>query len=423
MNKLENSYDIIVIGGGPAGMIAAGRAAELGAKVLLLEQNDSLGHKLLLTGGGRCNLMNYEPDTRRFLERFKDRQKFLFSPFSQFGVSETLAFFNSLGLETKIEAEGRVFPVSDSAVSVLETMLSYLKKTGVTVQTGARVTQLTKRAKKITGLIVVIKDQSRTLLAKKIILATGGLSRPDTGATGDGLNWLRILGHDIPLSSPALVPVKIKENWVKELSGLSLADVKLKVLKDNKKVAANSGKLLFTHFGLSGPLVLNMSRTIGELLKTGAIQLALDFRPDLDYPDLDRDFRAYLADKKNRLLKNCLTGFVPATLAPVLIRLANIDGKKPVNLLKKSERLSIVKLLKDFRLTATGLLGLDKAIITRGGANLAEIDLKTMRSRLYPNLFIIGDLLDIDRPSGGYSLQLCWTSGYVAGTWAAVTKA
>ncbi len=420
MKNIQNTYDVIIIGGGPAGMMAAGRAAELGANVLLLEKNADLGRKLLITGGGRCNLMNFEPDTRRFLARFQDRQKFLFSPFSQFGVTQTLDFFNSLGLETKIEAEGRVFPTSDSSQSVLDVMISYMKKGRVKVKTKARVLEFIIQKKKIIGVKVDVNGKITDYYSKTFVLATGGLSRPDTGSTGDGLNWLKSLGHNIPDTSPALVPIKTAEKWVEKLSGLSLTDVKLKILTDNKKQAEAKGKLLFTHFGLSGPLVLNMSRLVGDLLKLSPVTLSIDFRPDTDDKSLDIELINYLAQQPNRLIKNCLTGFMSPTLAPILIDLAEVDGEKPVNLLKKPERLKIINLIKNFKLTATGLMGLDKAIVTRGGTDLTEIDLKTMQSRVSKNLYIVGDLLDIDRPSGGYSLQLCWTTGYVAGSWAAL---
>lgn len=418
MNPTSNYYDIIVIGGGPAGLMAAGRAAELGARVILLEKNPNLGRKLLLTGGGRCNLMNYEPDIRRFLDRFKENKKFLFSPFSQFGIPETLAFFNNNGLATKLEAEGRVFPASNSSQSVLDVMINYIKINKVHLKTSATVIDFIKQDQKIKGLRLNVNGVKKDLFAKNFIIATGGSSRPETGSTGDGFNWLKLIGHQIPDTAPALVPIKTQEAWVKQLSGLSLTDVKLKVITNNKKVALATGKLLFTHFGLSGPLILNLSHLVGKLLKNSTVVLTLDLRPETDHFSLDRELQEYLAKRQNRLIKNCLAGFVPSALAPILINLAALDGKKPVNLLRKIERTRLVNLLKNLEMTATGLMGLDKAIITRGGVNLKEINLKTMQSRMQSNIYITGDLLDIDRPSGGYSLQLCWTTGYVAGSWA-----
>jgi hypothetical protein len=414
MKKKELIYDVAVIGGGPAGMIAAGRAAELGAKVILLEKNKNLGKKLLITGGGRCNLTNNEIDTRRFLARFKHKQKFLFSPFSQFGVKETLLWFNEHGLKTKVEAEGRVFPISDSAKSVLDVLINYLNKHKVKIATANIIDGFIATKEKITGL--KIKNSLKIIKAKKFILATGGKSRPDTGSTGEAFQWLKNLGYKINESDAALVPIKTKETWVKNLAGLSLADVKLKIYQNNKKQAEAVGKLLFTHFGLSGPLVLNMSHHISELLKHGSVELFLDLRVGLDEKLIDQELQELFRTRLNKKLANSLNNAVPSALSPILIDLAKINPNKAVNSLERKERLTLVHLLKNLPLTATGLMGLDKAITTSGGVDLKEIDLKTMSSRLHNNLYLIGDTLDIDRLSGGYSLQLCWTTGYVAGT-------
>jgi predicted Rossmann fold flavoprotein len=428
MTKSAIIYDVAVIGGGPAGMMAAGRAAECGAKVVLLEKNHDLGKKLLLTGGGRCNLTNHETDLRRFLARFKDRQKFLFSPFSKFGVKETLDFFNSRGLATKVEAENRVFPVSNSAQSVLDVMLDYLRAGQVRVRTGATVAGFISDGEKISGLKIGGGDgkarsgkagDEKIIRAHSYILATGGKSRPDTGSTGEGFDWLRIIGHNVLDSDAALVPIKTAEPWVKRLAGVSLKDVKLTVYQNHKKQATGLGKMLFTHFGISGPLVLNLSRRIGALLKHGSVELTLDLRPELEEIALNEQLQEFRRARPNKKLRNILSGAVPAALAPVLIELAGLDPTKAVNFLARGERLALVRLMKHLPLTATGLMGLDKAVVTSGGADLQEIDWKNMRSRLYPNLFMIGDVLNIDRPSGGYSLQLCWTTGYVAGTAAA----
>jgi len=418
MKKPETIYDVAVIGGGPAGMMAAGRAAECGAKVVLLEKNKDLGKKLLITGGGRCNLTNNETDLRRFLAKFKNKQKFLFSPFSQFGVKETLDWFNSHNLKTKVEAEGRVFPASNLSKSVLDTLVTYLHDNKVKILTGLVVDGFTSNKEKITGL--KIKNSKEILKAKSYILATGGKSRPDTGSTGECFSWLKSLGYKINESDAALTPIKTKETWVKNLAGISLADVKLKVFQNNKKQAESVGKILFTHFGLSGPLVLNMSQQIGELLKYGSVEVALDLRPGVDEMMVDKELQELLRERQNKKLANSLNNAVPSALSPILIDLAQLDANKPVNVLKRKERLALVQLIKKIPLSVSGLMGVDKAIVTSGGADLKEIDLKTMRSRLHNNLFLIGDVLNIDRPSGGYSLQLCWTTAYVAGTAAAL---
>ncbi|MCX6792815.1 MAG: NAD(P)/FAD-dependent oxidoreductase [Candidatus Falkowbacteria bacterium] len=418
MEKKETIYDVAVIGGGPAGMMAAGRAAECGAKVVLIEKNPSLGKKLLITGGGRCNLTNYELDTRRFLAKFRNRQKFLFSPFAQFGVKETVEWFNANGMKTKVEVENRVFPTSNSAKSVLDTLVDYMKENKVKILTGIEVNGFTSTKEKITSLR--IKGSKETIKAKSFILATGGKSRPDTGSTGEAFEWLKNIGYNIPESDAALVPIKTKETWVKNLAGISLADVKLKVFQNNKKQAEAVGKLLFTHFGLSGPLVLNMSQQIGELLKYASVEIALDLRPGIDEANVDKELQELLKTRLNKKLANSLNNAVPSALSPILMDLANINPDKAVNGLERKERLSLVKLLKNLPMSVSGLMGVEKAIVTSGGVDLKEIDSKTMRSRLHNNLFLIGDVLNIDRPSGGYSLQLCWTTAHVAGT--AATK-
>jgi predicted Rossmann fold flavoprotein len=400
-------------------MMAAGRAAECGAKVILLEKNKNLGKKLLITGGGRCNITNYETDIRRFLAKFKNEQKFLFSPFSQYGVNETIDFFNFRNMPTKIEAEGRIFPVSDSAKSVLEVLVNYLREGKVEIKTNVRVDGFICDKKNIiTG--INIKDttpsENSIIKARNYILATGGKSRPETGSTGEGFEWLRSLGYNVPQSNAALVPIKVSEEWVKRLAGISLQDVKLTVYQSGKKQAEGIGKLLFTHFGISGPLALNMSREVGELLKYSPVELSLDLKPDLDETTLDKEIQSLLADRQNKQIRNCLNGLVIGGLAPILIKLANLNPEKAVNLLERKERLALGKLIKNLTMSVSGLMGLHKAVVTSGGADLTEIDLKTMRSRLHNNLFLIGDVLNINRPSGGYSLQLCWTTGFVAGT-------
>lgn len=412
-------YNLLIIGGGPAGMMAAGRAAELGAKVLLLEKNPSLGKKLLITGGGRCNVTNAELDVRRFLSKFKSNQKFLFSPFSRFGVADTLDFFNEHGMPTKIEAENRAFPVSDSAKSVWDVLLAYMKRGKVTIKTNSPVRGFEHDGERITG--VRLKDKT-LLRADAYVLATGGKSHPETGSTGEGFNWLKDLGHTVIDLEAALVPVKTKESWTHALAGLSFKDVKLSVLQNAKKQASLVGKLLFTHFGLSGPLALNLSRDIGELLKYGPLTLSLDLMPGRDIKEIDAEIISKLRAAQNRQIQNSLKGLQQTALINAFIKKAGIALEKPANLVTRDERLKIARLFKNIELTPTGLLGMEKAIIASGGVKLEEVDFKTMRSKKYPNLYLVGDILNIDRPSGGYSLQLCWTTGYVAGTNAAESK-
>ena len=412
-------WDVAVIGGGPAGMMAAGRAAELGAKVVLIEKNTTLGKKLLITGGGRCNVTNAEPDIKKLLTKFKRGGKFLPSPFSQWNNESTLNFFNKRGMPTKVEAEQRVFPVSDSARSVWDVLVKYLKDSGVTVLSNSPVAKLQKDGEWITKVIL---KNGREIHAKKFILATGGLSRPETGSTGDGFSILKSLGHTVTDTNAALVPVALKESWVKRTAGVSMPNVKITIYQNDKKQESRTGKILFTHVGLSGPAILNMSRDVGELLQYGEVTLELDLLPDMGPEKVNAKLQEILKADINKKVKNVLNSVVPSALVAVLLELADIKGDTPCHSVKRAERLALAHLLKHLRVTVKGLLGLDKAIITSGGVALEEIDWKTMRSLKYQNLYIVGDLLDIDRPSGGYSLQLCWTTGFVAGSAAVTTQ-
>ncbi len=415
MPKQPLSFDVAVIGGGPAGMMAAGRAAELGAKVVLLEKNSSLGKKLLITGGGRCNIFNAEYDTHRLVEMYGKKGKALFSVFSQFDVTATQEFFESRGLPIKVEAERRAFPVSDSAEDVWKTMLRYIQAGNVTVQTEKPVIGFEAED----GVITKALLKNGEMLAKRFILATGGKSHPETGSTGDGFAWMKTLGHHVIEPDPALVPIVLRDIWRKSLAGISLKGVKLTAMVDGKKRAGSTGKMLFTHIGLSGPLVLNMSKTIGTLLKEGTVTLALDLFPSLDLGAMDRKLLEIFERGKNKMIKNIVGEITQPRLGLVLLSLAGIEGGTPLRQLTRDQRLAFARMLKGMPMTVAGLLGADKAIVTGGGVDLKEVEFKTMRSKLYRNLYFAGDILDFDRPSGGYSLQICWTTGYVAGSSAA----
>lgn len=404
--------DVIVIGGGPAGMMAAGRAAERGLRVTLLEKNTALGNKLLITGGGRCNVTNNEPDTRKLLSKFRDSDKYLFSAFSQWAVSDTLDFFHSHKMETKTETEQRVFPVSNSARSVWNVLVDRLRSTGVTVISGSPVTGLIVEDGRIKGVKLRGKKELR---AKCVILATGGRSHPETGSTGDGFEWLRAIGHNVTEPTAALVPIAVKDAWISRVSGLAIQKTKITLLQNNVKQGSSFGKLLFTHVGLSGPAILNMSRDIGELLKYGEVIISLDVLPDLDHGMLNTKLQEIFKKEDKKKFKNSLRSLIPSSLTPIIVELSGINPDKQCNSVRREERIRLIELLKHVNVEASHLLGDDKAIITSGGVSLDEVDFKTMRSRLYANLYLIGDILDIDRPSGGYSLQLCWTTGYVAG--------
>jgi hypothetical protein len=393
-------------------MMAAGRAAARGKRVLLLEKNKTLGKKLLITGGGRCNVTNNKPEVRVMLERYKKSKQFLFSAFSQFAVEDTVQFFEERGLLLKEENEGRLFPVSNSAQSVWDVLVEYMRKGGVEVRSGAEVAGLSQQE---TGRVLVHLKDKTTLEAKACVVATGGKSRPETGSTGEGFRWLKKLGHTIVENDFALVPVALKDDWAKKLGGVTLSGVKISLFQDSKKIDAKVGRLLFTHFGVSGPTVLNMSRTIGEYLGYGDVELRLDLFPTLDHSQLKEQLQALLIGESNKKLKNVLGTLIPKALAPGVLEMAGIDGETPNHSVKSADRTKLVSLLKALPLHVEGLLGADKAIVSSGGVVLPEIDFKTMQSRLVSNLYLVGDVLNIDRPSGGYSLQLCWTTGYVAG--------
>ncbi|MBX4209552.1 aminoacetone oxidase family FAD-binding enzyme [Candidatus Parcubacteria bacterium] len=432
-------YDVAVIGGGPAGMIAAGRAAELlkakgGGSVILIEKNEGLGKKLLITGGGRCNVTNDTPDARAFLGKLKGKGKFLFSTFAQHAVKESLEFFHARGMETKVENEGRVFPVSNTARSVWDALVEYMKDNKVEVITGMAAKGFHARDGRIVGANVVGRNGVETIAADSYILATGGTSHPDTGSTGEGFEWLRKIGHTVVEPDAALVPVKIAEKWVRDLSGVSHQNAKITIIEKSagedksakpaeKRLASRVGRMVFAHFGISGPLVLNFSREIRDALgyvqPGDKIELSLDIMPDFDNAALDKKVQEVFTANSNKKLKNALKDLVTPAMTPAILFLTKLDPEKEINIVTREERLTLCRILKDMRMTPTGFLGKEKAIVASGGVKLEEVDFRTMQSRLFPNLYLIGDVLDIDRPSGGYSLQLCWSTGWVAGTHAA----
>lgn len=429
--KSEVLWDVVVIGGGPAGMMVAGRAGARGRKVLLLEKNPSLGKKLLITGGGRCNVTNNITDVRKLLAKYGESDQFLFSAFAKFGLAETLNFFQGLGVAIKEEAYGRMFPVSDTARSIWDAMVRYMTVGGVAVKTKAQVTGIVLDSMR-GEMVITLADKSE-IRALACVIATGGVSRPETGSTGEGFKWLKRLGHTIVESEVALVPITLKDLWTKKLAGVALSDIKLTTFLNGVKQKVYKGKLLFTHVGISGPTVLNMSREVGELLqgdregdeylsdaktKTDEAQsvvIKLDLFPGLDGGALKQKVQTLLVEQSNKKIKNALSGLVvPALVAPIL-ELARIDGETPNHSVSSAERKNLVAILKAIPLNVSGLLGKDKAVVSSGGVVLSEVNFKTMQSRLIPNLYLVGDVLNINRPSGGFSLQLCWTTGYVAG--------
>ena len=407
------SYDVLVIGGGASGMMAAGRAAERGLRVLLLEKNAKLGEKLSITGGGRCNITNAEDDTRRFLAKYGTADKFLHTTFSQFGVRDTFSFFESRGLPLMVEAQQRVFPVSERAPDVVAVLTRYLTEGAVDVRTNVTVKNIVATR----GRIERVETDAGDFSAQTYILATGGMSHPETGSTGDGFAWLAKLGHTIATPTPTLVPLQVQEAWVTALAGVSLSSVRISFYVDTQKKFTRTGQLLFTHFGISGPTILNSAGKVHSLLPEGTVTAYLDLFPGIDAGTLDTRIVEFFAQHKNKVFKNVLKDIVPPGMASTLIALLpNAEPETPVHSVTKETRKNLVALVKRLPLTITGLMGFDRAVVADGGLPLTEIDPRTMRSTRYENLMVTGDLLHILRPSGGYSLQLCWTTGFVAGT-------
>lgn len=403
--------DLVVIGGGPAGMIAVGQAGKSGASVILIEKNKNLGTKLLITGKGRCNITNNTLDIKELVKAYGPNGKFLFSALNMFGVPETIDFFESRGLETKVERGNRVFPKSDKSADVLKVLLEYIKENQVIVKTGNGVKKIIKKDSKIEKIIL---DNGEEIIANNYLIATGGLSYPETGSTGDGYDWLRALGHKIKPLNPALTPLILREKLVKELEGLSLKNVQISVFKNNKKTDSRFGEALFTANGLSGPVVLDLSKNIVQE-PAKEILIKIDFKPALDFKQLDQRIQRDFQENNNKMYKNSLDKILPQKLIPVIIKRSGINPDKKVNLITREERQALVKILKEFVLTYKSAIGYDKAIITSGGVDLKEIDPKTMKSKLIDNLYLAGEILDLDGPTGGYNLQVCWTTGYVAG--------
>ncbi|MFA6511986.1 MAG: aminoacetone oxidase family FAD-binding enzyme [Patescibacteria group bacterium] len=406
-------YDVIVLGGGAAGMMAAGRAAERGRRVLLLEKNEKLGQKLIITGGGRCNICNAEDDVHLLLAQYGKAKAFLHSAFSQFGVAETFTFFESRGLPLKVEERKRAFPKTEKASDVLRTLEHYMKQGKVTVQTKATVRGFCVDNGRIVGVTV----QKENISAASYILATGGISHPETGSTGDGFTWLSDLGHDVQEPTPTVVPLAVQDAWVKSLAGIALNDVKVTFFVEKEKRLSVKGRVLCTHFGLSGPVILNAAGKVADMLHDGTVTAILDAFPKMDLGALDKHITEIFDANKNRDLKNVMRLIAPTgTASAILSLLPDLDPQKKVHSILKPERKKLVHLLKALPMTITGLMGYERAVVADGGLATSEVEGKTMRSRKFKNLLIAGDLLHISRPSGGYSLQLCWTTGWVAGS-------
>lgn len=412
---ISEQFDVLVIGGGPTGLMAAGTAAHKGARVALVEKNDRYGIKLLMTGNGRCNITQDASNIVELAQQYKNG-RFLLNSFNALSPKKLREFFSKHGLETKVEKNGKVFPVSDQSKDVVETLYQYCRENMVTFFSAEEVIDIVKKGEKIEKVITKKKE----ILAEKYILATGGKSYPHTGSNGKGLEWAEKLGHKIIAPMPVLTPIKVSEDWMGELQGVSASNVSLAALLNGKKKAMDSGDIMFAHYGLSGPLALNMSRNIGKLLEKGKVKIVVDFKPYLDYEQLDEIVRKDLERKGPVRIASCMSDLFSPKLLDFLLRYSGLDLEKHAANISKKERQHLVRLFKGLEMHVEGLLGFEKAMVTSGGVTIKEIDSKTMQSKLIDNLYFAGEIIDVDGPTGGYNLQICWSTGYVAGQSAAV---
>lgn len=402
---------VLVIGGGAAGMMAACQAAVNGNAVTLLEQNEKLGKKIFITGKGRCNLTNAGEMEDLFANVMSNR-KFLYSAFYAFDNQQVVSFFEEQGLRTKVERGNRVFPQSDHSSDVISAMKRVLDHAGVTVKLHTKVDHLLLEEGRVTG--VQLTD-GKKLSADAVIVATGGLSYPSTGSTGDGLHMAVVSGHRVTPCSPSLVPFETKEPWVKELQGLSLRNVSVTICHGKKKLYEDFGEMLFTHFGVSGPLILSASGSIKPKLFEEGLELYIDLKPALDAEQLDQRILRDFDGMKNKQFRNSLVHLLPTKMIPVVVDLSGIDPDKKVNEITREERGNLVQLLKHLPLNITGLRGWNEAIITKGGVSVKDVNPSTMESKLVENLYFCGEVLDLDALTGGYNLQIAWSTGYLAG--------
>ena len=414
---------VVVIGGGPAGMMSAVMAKETGNEVILIEKMKSLGRKLLITGKGRCNITSSLP-MEEFIKNTPGNGKFLYSAFNNFSNEDIINFLKEEGLEVKEERGNRIFPVTDKSQDVLNCFIKRLKKDKVEIHLGERVEEILYDEKNEGKIVTGIRTTNGKIEADKIILATGGKSYPLTGSTGDGYCLAQKLGHTITNLKPSLVPIEVFEkNICKNLQGLSLRNVSIKIVdnENKKEIYSDFGEMLFTHFGVSGPIILSSSahlvryKNIDEKFKNKNIKIIVDFKPALSEEKLEarilRDFEEF----KNKQFKNSLDKLLPQKLIPVIIELSNINENKKVNEITKEERKKLVILLKNFTLTLEKLRPIEEAIITSGGINIKEINPKTMESKLVKNLYFAGEIIDVDSYTGGFNLQIAYSTGYVAG--------
>lgn len=400
---------VVVIGAGPAGMMAAITASKNNNEVILLDGNDRLGKKLFITGKGRCNVTNNK-DISEFFDFIPGNPYFLYSSLYTFTNEDTISFFEDQGIKLKVERGGRVFPESDKSSDIIKGLSKAIEKCNIKVILNSKVTNIIKNGNKITGVEI---NNSNIIKGDHFILCTGGASYPLTGSRGEGQEFAKSLGHTIKELKPSLVPIEIKDSIVKDLMGLSLRNIELTIYEENKKVFKNLGEMIFTHFGISGPLVLSGSRFIKN---DKNYEIVIDLKPALDIKDLDlriqKDFKKYI----NKDFKNSLDDLLPKKLIPVIIRLSKIDENKKVNEITKEERKNLVHIIKNFKLKVKGLRPIEEAIVTAGGVDTKEIDPSTMKSKIIDNLSFAGEVIDVDAFTGGYNVQIAFSTGYIAGS-------
>lgn len=404
---------VYVVGGGAAGMLAAIVAARNGHKVILFEKNEKLGKKLFITGKGRCNLTN-AGDREDFFDHIVSNPKFLFRAYHSFSNYDTMHFFEELGLSIKVERGNRVFPESDKSYDVIDVLKCELEHQSVEIRYHSEVSEILSKEGSFYGLR--LKNSKDEYYGDAVIIATGGLSYSTTGSTGDGYRFAKSIGHTITDLSPSLVPLHVKESFVKELMGVSLKNIAVTVSSGQKQIYSDFGEMLFTHFGVSGPVILSASCYIIPYLKRKeSLSISIDLKPALSVEQLDarilRDFEEF----KNKQFKNSLVHLLPNKLIDVIIRLSLIDPEKKVNSVTKEERLNLVHLLKNFMLQITKLGDYKEAVITQGGINIKEINPSTMESKLINQVYFVGEALDLDALTGGYNLQIAWSTAYLAG--------
>ncbi|KJS22513.1 MAG: FAD-dependent oxidoreductase [Clostridiaceae bacterium BRH_c20a] len=414
----KNKPKIVVVGGGAGGMMAAGRAGQVGALVTLIEKNKILGKKILISGKGRCNVTN-DCEIEELISNFPGNGKFLYGPLYSFSNNDLINFFTKLGVKLKKERGGRVFPQSDSSKDIVDALIKYLNQARVNIITGTDVKNIIINNDQAQGVFL---DNGTTISADRIIIATGGVSFPGTGSTGDGYHWAKKTGHTIIPLRPSLIPLEVDEEWVKELQGLSLKNVSVCIKNQKgKKIAEAFGEMIFTHFGVSGPIILTLSRkAVDYWQKTSELlYLTIDLKPALSFEQLDNRLQRDIEKYSNKQLKNSLGDLLPNKMIQVIINKSQIETNKVMNQITKDERENLLKQLKGFELKLTRPRPISEAIVTAGGVSVKEINPQTMESKLTKGLYFAGEVLDIDGITGGYNLQAAFSTGFVAGDAAA----